>query len=116
MRGLRHFFVSLVTGILAGEIVFRWDQYFCGDINGENAAGGGAALGMIMLAFLASALLSEFAILVGIDLARHFGFIAWRRTWRIEIISMVLVIAMASAYAYEFTRNTCALQLKQISE
>lgn len=83
------------------------DHFFCGDLNGENAAGGGAAIGMIALAFLTSALLSEFAILSGIDLARHFGFITWHSTWRIEAASMVLVLVISGAVAYQFVRNMC---------
>ncbi|MFC5771193.1 hypothetical protein [Thauera sinica] len=107
LRGLRFFFVSLVAGILASEILFRMDQFYCDDLHGENAAGGGAALGMIMLAFLASALLSEFAILAGIDLARHFGLIPWRATWKTEVVSLAVVLVISGVAAYQFIQSSC---------
>jgi hypothetical protein len=105
--GLRHFFVSFVAGVLAGDILFRMDHFFCGDLNGEASAGGGAALGMVALTFLISVLLFEFTILVSVDLARHFGFITWCPRWRVEAVSVVLVLVISSAVAYQLTSSPC---------
>lgn len=105
LRGLRHFFVSLVTGSLVSKLLLHFDELCHGDP--ENAAGGGAALGMVMLAFLGGALLSEFAILVSIDLARHAGLVTWRPTWRIDLLSMIFVVAISAGVAYQFVQGTC---------
>jgi len=62
----------LLVGVLAAAIYLQMDKWQCGEANGENAAGGGAAIGMFALFWIAPRACAAFlAVLGAMGLARR---------------------------------------------
>lgn len=107
LRRFRDLSVSLVLGVLAGFLLLSIDHFVCGEVNGQNSAGGGAAIGMLALAIAGSAMLLTFIVLSCTDLASHFGFIEKDKTWKLEVGGIACLFVILVVVIAQIERRLC---------
>jgi len=107
VRCARDFLVSLVFGVLAGALLLSVDHFVCGEANGKDAAGGGAAIGMLALAVAGGASLLAFVALLCIDLAGHLGFIALDKKRKFEVGAITCLLIVLGVVIAQMERNLC---------
>lgn len=81
-----HIAITFIVGVAGGLILLFIDQQLCGEINGQNAAGAGAAIGMFAAAAATATWLFFFLSLSLVDLGRHLKLWSLRLSARREIV------------------------------
>ena len=107
VRCLRHFLVSLVFGVLAGGFLLSIAHIVCGEANGENAAGGGAAIGMLALAIAGVSLMLAFTVLCCVDLICRFDVITPNQKWKYEVAGIACLLIVLGVVIMQVERSMC---------
>lgn len=81
-----HIAITFIFGIACGFLLLFIDRQLCGDMNGQNAAGAGAAIGVLAIAAAAATWLFFFLGLSLVDLGRHLKFWSLRLSARREMV------------------------------
>lgn len=104
---LRRTGICLTFALLAGAILLFTDQWVCGEVNGKNAAGGGAAIGMLAMGTAALAWLLSFVALTLVDLGRYFGFLKWTLSAKKELLVLIVILVVWSGVAIVIIKDNC---------
>lgn len=88
-----HIAISLVFAIAAGYLFLFVDQQVCGEVHGKNAAGGGAAIGMLAVVSSAIGLAASLVLLSAVDLGRVF------KIWSLKLSGKTELIFLSGALA-----------------
>lgn len=81
-----HIAISLVFAVASGYVFLLVDQQVCGEIHGQNSAGGGAAIGMLAVAASTIGFVVLLATLTAVDLGRTFKIWNLKPTGKAELI------------------------------
>ena len=81
-----HIAITFIFGIACGFLLIFIDRQLCGEINGQNAAGAGAAIGMLAAAAAVATWLFFFLGLSLVDLGRHLKLWSLRLSARREMV------------------------------
>lgn len=94
-----HIAITFIFGMVFGFLLLFIDRQLCGEMNGQNAAGAGAAIGMLAVAAAAATWLFFFLSLSLVDLGRHLKFWSLRLSVRLEmaILFSALVVCTIAA-------------------
>jgi hypothetical protein len=82
---LRRAGACFIFAILTGVLYLNADSWICGEANAQNAAGGGAATGMVALFITAFSWPLSFVVLTLVDLSSRFGIHNWALSMNKEI-------------------------------
>lgn len=94
-----HLAIASVFAIACGYFFLFVDQQICGEVHGQNAAGAGAAIGMLAVAVAAISWVLSFLVLSFVDLGRYLKLWNMRPSVRLEIVGLfgALVVWVVAA-------------------
>lgn len=91
---LRRVATCFVFALAVGWIFFLMDEWVCGEANGQNAAGGGAAIGMYAVAIMAWAWLLSFVVLTIVDFGKWLKWWSFSLLFRHELLVLGAMVAV----------------------
>lgn len=91
---LRRIVTCLIFAVLVGNAFLDVDHWVCGEANGQNAAGGGAAIGMFAAVIMVWAWLLSFIGLTLVDVGKWFKWWSFSLFFRHELLVLGGIIAI----------------------
>jgi hypothetical protein len=104
---LRRTFLCLLFALAAGCVFLSMDGWICGEKNGQNAAGGGSAIGMLAMAIVGIAWPVLFAVLNLFHFAEWTGILKWTLSWKKELLILSILLILWAVAVALFVKSLC---------
>ena len=107
---LRRIVTCLIFAVFLGNAFIDVDHWVCGEANGQNAAGGGAAIGMVAIVIVLWAWPLSFIGLTLIDVGKRLKWWSFSLFFRYELLVLATVVAIWYGVAWWLALSSCPNQ------
>lgn len=97
---LRRILTSLIFAVFVGNAFIDVDHWVCGEANGQSAAGGGAAIGMIAIVVVLWAWSLSFIALTLVDVGKWLKWWSFSLLFRHELLVLGAMVAIGYGVAW----------------
>lgn len=104
---LRRIVTCLIFAVLLGNAFLDVDHWVCGEMNGQSAAGGGAAIGMVAFVIVLWAWPLSFIGLMLIDVGKRLKWWGFTLFFRYELLALAAVVAVWYGVAWWMASLIC---------